>query len=603
MISERQLLAIKTRGKIEGVENEIRMLSASVHAAPLWQPGIVLKKQCDEASRLTSELEARFDRKLIVSIIGPCGVGKSTLLNALAGVDELSETGHDRPTTRRLVVLCREDSDANPLREHLGDKNVKIRSSHAASSLEHVLLIDTPDTDSTAQEKHIPLVHKVIEMSDVLICVFDGENPKRRDYVDFLSSYIQRFKGESLVCVANKCDRLEEQELMSVIVPGFLSYIKAAWERPVDKLLCISARRHLHDPAWDKKAKPRHDFDQFEDLEAMIFSTFNRPGFVIDRRMENAKNLRDYVLHEVRAEAEKDREKLEEIKKRITETEKKAAKDALSALKSDETKQLLGVNVMLYQKLAQRWLGPVGWLIALWARILIFGTGIAAIFRFGNPIHQIVGIVSSFLHFKESQAAVSEVGKSERVDTAFRDYRLAIMRSWPDIAESLVKCRFDQSVRKLEDILPKSKTVNEELSAIWNEALESSIEESAQKLSGLITQFVFNIPAVGIMGYTAWITARAFFLDNYLSSDFFLHAFLTIGLVLFLGFFIFQGCVRVFAGTERISTKAFKKVKGQIEQFQPVSLNPLGDQVDAVIGLAVPNWGDENQPYSDRFLL
>lgn len=587
MISKQKLFGIKTLGRIEAFQNEIRMLSASIDAAPLWQPGSILKKQCDEALRLISGLEKRFERKLLVSIVGPCGAGKSTILNALAGVDGLSESGHDRPTTRNPVVLCREENDAEPLIEHLGTENVAVRSSRAASALEHILLIDTPDTDSTEQEKHIPIVHKAIGLSDVLICVFNAENPKGKDYSDFLAPYVQRFDGESLVCVANKCDRLDEKELTEVIIPEFMGHIKEAWEKPVDKLLCISARRHLHDPKWDSKAPPRHDFDQFEALHKMVFGTFNRPGYVIDRRLENAKRLRDYVVGEISGELEKDRERLEDARKRITETEKRAAKDAVSALKSDDTRQMLGVNVLLYQKLAQRWLGPVGWLIAVWARILIFGTGIAAIFRFGNPISQITGIVSSFMHFKESKAALAETGKSEKVNTALRDYRFAVMRRWPDIGEILVKGRFEQSVRKIEDVLPNSETLNEELSSVWKEALDGEIERSARRLSGLFMQFFFNIPVIGVMGYTGWITGRAFFAGNFLTSDFFLHAFLTIGIALFLSFFIYQGCVRLFAGTDRITGKAFEAVKSRIEEFQPAAVNPVGEQVDAVLGLAV----------------
>ncbi len=586
MISTPRLSAIKAAGRLEAFENDIRIYSAALETAPLWRPGAALKKQCYEALRQIESLEESLERKLLVSIVGPCGSGKSTLLNALAGVDGLSESGHNRPTTRKPVVLCRDEADALPLCGQLGRENIEIRSSHAASALEHVLLIDTPDTDSTEQESHKPLVHKAIELSDVLICVFNAENPKTKDYADFLSHYVKKFKGDSLVCVANKCDRLDEKELRQVIVPGFLHYIGQAWERPVESVLCISARRHLHDPDWDPKAGPRHDFDQFEELQNMIFSTFDRPGYVIDRRLENAGGLRDYVIREVRTEAEKDREKLENARKRISETEQKAAEKALSALGRDDSRQMLGVNVLLYQKLAQRWIGPVGWLIAVWARILIFGTGIAAIFRFGNPVRQIIGIVSSLWHFKDSQAAVAEVGKGERVSTAFRDYRLAVMRSWPDIAELLVKGRFDPSVRKVADILPDSETLNQELSALWGESLDSEIEASAKRLSGLFMQFVFNLPVIAVMGYTGWITARAFFQDHYLTSDFFLHAFLTIAIVLFLCFFMVQGCVRVFSGADRISEKAFEQVKKQIEQFHPVSLNPVAAQASAVAEMA-----------------
>jgi len=244
---------------------------------------------------------------------------------------------------------------------------------------------------------------------------------------------------------------------------------------------------------------------------------------------------------------------------------------------------------LLYQKLANRWLGPVGWLIAIWARILIFGTGIAAMFRFGNPFRQLAGMVSSFRHFKESRASVAETGKSHRVDAAIRDYRLSISKEWPDIAESLVKARFDKSVRRIKDVLPDRDILDGDLNTLWSDSLDNEIEKSSKIMSGFLLQIVFNLPVIGILGHVGWITARDYFTGNYLSSDFFVHAFLTIGITLFLSFFLFQGCVRLVAGSEKITRNAFEKVKHQIEQFQPISMNPVSEQIDTVLNLTFSN--------------
>ena len=588
-ISNRQTDSIRALGRIEGYKNDVRMLGAIINQAPMWQPGAALKKQCDQILRMITDLEERFERKLVVTLIGPCGSGKSTLLNALAEVDGLSEAGNLRPTTRNIVVFCREKSDAGHLSQLLGTENVETRSSHIAASLNHVILIDTPDTDSNEYENQIPMVHKAIALSDILICVFDSENPKRRDHVDFLASYVRFFGGDSLVVVINKCDRRDENELKEKILPEFLEFIKNAWERPVQTVLCISARRHLRHPGWDPTADPLHDFDQFEELRQMIFGAFNRPGFVIDRRLENAESLRDYIFEETRVEVEKDLEKLEAVKENIHEAETKAVKDALFAFKNNNSRQRFGVNVLLYQKLANRWLGPVGWLIAIWARILIFGTGIAAMFKFGSPFRQLAGMVSSFRHFKESRASVVETGKIHKVDAALRDYRLSIAKEWPDIAESLVKARFDKSVRRIKDLLPDRDTLDGELNTLWSDSLDNEIEKSSKIMSGFILQIIFNLPVIAILGHVGWITARNYFTGNYLSSDFFLHAFLTIGITLFLSFFLFQGCVRLAAGSEKITRKAFEKVKQQIEQFQPISINPVSEQIDTVLNLSFSN--------------
>ncbi|MBW2319608.1 MAG: 50S ribosome-binding GTPase [Deltaproteobacteria bacterium] len=588
-ISNRQAGSIRALGRIEGNKNDVKMLRDVMSQVPMWQPGAALKKQCDQVLRMITDLEERFERKLVVTLIGPCGSGKSTLLNALAEVDGLSEAGNLRPTTRNIVVFCREKSDAGHLSQVLGTENVETRSSHMAASLNHVILIDTPDTDSNEYEKQIPMVHNAIALSDILICVFDSENPKRRDHVDFLASYVRFFGGDSLVVVINKCDRRDENELKEKIRPEFLEFIEHAWERPVQTVLCISARRHLLHPGWDPTANPLHDFDQFEELRQMIFGSFNRPGFVIDRRLENAESLRDYIFEETQIEVEKDFKKLESVKENIHEAETQAVKDALFAFKNDNSRQRFGVNVLLYQKLANRWLGPVGWLIAMWARILIFGTGIAAMFKFGSPFRQLAGMVSSFRHFKESRASVVETGKIHKVDAALRDYRLSIAKEWPDIAESLVKARFDTSVRRINDLLPDRDTLAGDLNTLWSDSLDSEIEKSSKIMSRFVLQIVFNLPVIAILGHVGWITARNYFTSNYLSSDFFVHAFLIISITLFLSFFMFQGCVRLAASSEKITRKAFEKVKQQIEQFQPISMNPVSEQIDAVLNLSFSN--------------
>ena len=196
-----------------------------------------------------------------------------------------------------------------------------------------------------------------ITQSDMLICVFDAENPKRRDHVDFLAPYIQKFSGESLVCVLNKCDRLDEPELKDQIVPDFLEHIRMGWQIPADRVFCISARRNLKNPDWDETAGPKHDFDEFEDLKQLVGMTINRAGFVVDRRLQNAKRLRDFVFEEAEHEVLKNQAVLTDAAGRLTAAEKKAMGNAVAGMQESATRQFLGLNVVVYQKLAQRWLG------------------------------------------------------------------------------------------------------------------------------------------------------------------------------------------------------------------------------------------------------
>ena len=585
MISNIKTRTIKALGKIEGFKNDVRMLDDTLGQTTMWLPGFGLRKQCNEVLRMIDQLEARFDRKLIVTIIGPCGSGKSTLLNALAEVDDLSETGNRRPTTQNIVVLGRETKDADQLKDQLGVSQVDVRSSPAAAALEHVLLIDTPDTDSTEQEMHIHLVQKAITVSDILICMFDAENPKRKDHVDFMAPYVRLFNGDALVAVINKCDRQNKTELVDAIVPEFVEFIKAAWETSIQKIFCISARRHLKDPQWAPTAAPKHDFDEFMALKQIIFGDFNRPGYSIDRRVENARTLRNYVFEEVFDQIQRDTTPLEKAKQRIRAAEQIALTGAISAFNPGEPNRTLGINVLIYQKLAHRWLGPIGWLIAIWARILIFGTGIASMFRFGNPFRQLSNMMSSFFHFKEYRADFAESRGPDRVDIGMRAYRLSILQQWPDIAEALVSARFDPRVRKIEQVLSDSTALNEDLNTIWSDSLDRTMENVSKNLSGFILQMLFNLPVIGILGHAGWITARNYFSGQYLPSNFFLHAFLFVAITLFLSLFIFQAVVRLAAGPERIIRNAFERMKRRVEKIQPISILPVGQEIDILLSL------------------
>jgi hypothetical protein len=385
--------------------------------------------------------------------------------------------------------------------------------------------------------------------------------------------------------VLNKCDRLDEQELKNRILPDFFDYIQAAWQDRVDTALCLSARSHLNDPKWDESAGPKHDFDQFEILQELVFNTVKRAGYVVDRRLKNAKSLRDYVIGEVGRELSRDADALDAAAQQIKTAEKKALTNAAAAMQRDDSRQILGVNVWVYQKLTQLWLGPMGWMMAIWARLLIFGSGIVAFFRHGRPVSRILGTFSALRQFKDSTA--TDRGQKERPnDAVIRSFKLVTMQHWPDIAENLIKGGFDGDVRRLEYALSGGQQFSEGLTAMWLENLDNEIQRVSQNLSGFILQVLFNLPTVAILGYCGWLTLRNFFRGTYLAGDFFLHALWAIGIVMLLSFFILQICIRLAAGSERITNGALKKLKSNAHQIDTPLDNPAKAQLQSVLELA-----------------
>lgn len=585
MTTSRQLAAIRSLGQVEAVGAHIDELIRSLSRVRLWQPTHSLTRQCQQALEIIQGLKERMDRKLIVTLVGPSGAGKSTLLNALAGVDGLSETGHQRPTTSEVVAFSGDTADLQQLRRQIGDSRLVVKSHPGAASLDNVVLVDTPDTDSTHQTEHIPLIEAVVNHSDVLICVFDTENPKRRDHTDFLAPFVRRFNGESLVVALNKCDRQSETELRTTIAPEFGSYLSAAWGRPAERILCVSGRSHLQNPAWDDGASPRHAFDQFEQLKRLIYETFNQAEYGVDRRLQNARSLQEFLFQEVVREATDDRDVLLAAADQMRQAEQAALNRALEALKGQGDRQMLGIHVRLYQKLAQYWIGPVGWLIAMWARILLFGSGILSLFRFSNPLRQLWGLVSSVGHYRETSEAVAVSRHGQTADWALREFQACLLGQWPTIAEKLIQGRFSTDIRDLQKVLPDGDGLETTLSDTWSEALERVIELAAARLSGALLQLIFNLPVVALMGYVGWLTAKSFFEGQILTADFFIHALITIAIVLFLAFFLLQAVVRLAASGPRLNRRAFSDLQTLAGQFQPLSEGSLGRQVAWVAGM------------------
>jgi hypothetical protein len=227
----------------------------------------------------------------------------------------------------------------------------------------------------------------------------------------------------------------------------------------------------------------------------------------------------------------------------------------------------------------------VGWLVAVWTRILVFGTGIASLLRFGNPVRQVMGAVSAVRHYADSKKAVDAADRGTGAGMALMRYDSAIARAWPDVAETLVKARFSPAVRSARRAPGYGEEIGQRLSRIWNDALEDELAQAGRRLSGGLLQLVFNLPVLGVLGYAGWLTALNFFSGRILAGDFFLHAFWTIVLVLLLSFFLLQGVIRMAAGKERLVERVFSRVREALDQQGSLPESPVWQQANQVLEL------------------
>ena len=110
-------------------------------------------------------------RPLIVAFLGGTGVGKSSLINRLAG-DPIARTGVERPTSREVTLYYHQ----SVLLQKLPLDNIKL-SAHDDQQKKNVIWIDMPDMDST-EAKNKQLVLDWLPHIDLLIYVVSPERYK-----------------------------------------------------------------------------------------------------------------------------------------------------------------------------------------------------------------------------------------------------------------------------------------------------------------------------------------------------------------------------------------------------------------------------------------
>ncbi|HEX8199807.1 MAG TPA: GTPase domain-containing protein, partial [Isosphaeraceae bacterium] len=147
---------------------------------------------------------------LTVALVGGTGVGKSTLINALAG-HPIAEAGEFRPTTRRIQVYHhRDDAPAGLAADAAGAVTLV---PHDRPELRLKLIVDSPDLDSFVV-RHRATTKALLKKAGLVLYVF---SPDR--YLEERTWSVLRQETAFSACavVLNKADRVGSAEELDQI--------------------------------------------------------------------------------------------------------------------------------------------------------------------------------------------------------------------------------------------------------------------------------------------------------------------------------------------------------------------------------------------------